>query len=513
MSHYGAVDIGSNSVRMQAAEVMMGEPPRIIAEDRDVTRLGASVFLEGVISAESMRQTCEVLARMGQALEKAKVIGLRAVATSAVRDASNQQEFLEQASRSLGAPIEVISGQEEARLIHLGVQSRWPHPHEKILIIDIGGGSAEIIQSQAGEMTAAYSKPLGAVRLTEVFLRHDPPTSLELRQLDDYILEKLGPAIREIAHGPHDRTIATAATAAAVVCAVRKVPRSKRDFADRLKASRSQLSELYKALSQKSLEQRRKIPGIGPRRAELVIAGSAVLNKFLEEFRQSALYYSAAGVRDGIIADLYLRGVGLEAGRLDREQLRAVRATAERYGVPVKHADKVAAMAATLFESLLPLHRLPVPLGRLLQAAAYLHDVGHFISDTRHHKHSYYVVVNSDLPSFTERERLMIANLCRYHRKAMPDANHDNYKLLTAEEQTQLAAMIPLLRLADSLDLGREQRVENVKVRMDNGAVELELVSSGDVELEEWAARRVDAVFQQVYGRPLAVRASSRENA
>ncbi len=513
MSYYGAVDIGSNSVRMQAAEVMMGEPPRILAEDRQVTRLGSSVFLQGEISAEAMRQTCEVLARMAQTLEKAKVIGVRAVATSAVRDARNQQEFLEQAARSLGAPVEVISGQEEARLIHLGVQSRWPHPAEKILIIDIGGGSVEIIQSQAGEMTAAFSKPLGAVRLTEVFLRNDPPTPLELRQLDDYILEKLGPAIREIGRSPHDRTIATAATAAAVVCAVRKVPRSKRDSADRLKASKSQLNSLYEALSQSSLEQIRKIPGIGPRRAELIIAGSAVLRRFLEDFRQSALYYSAAGVRDGIIADLYLRGVGMEAGRLDREQLRAVRAMAERYGVPVKHADKVAAMAGALFESLRPLHRLPVPLGRLLQAAAYLHDVGHFISDTRHHRHSYYVVINSDLPGFTERERLMIANLCRYHRKAMPNASHENCAMLTADEQGQLAGMIPLLRLADSLDLGREQRVENVKVRMDNGKVELELVSSGDVELEEWAVRRVEPVFQQVYGYPLAVRTSSRENA
>jgi exopolyphosphatase/guanosine-5'-triphosphate,3'-diphosphate pyrophosphatase len=179
----------------------------------------------------------------------------------------------------------------------------------------------------------------------------------------------------------------------------------------------------------------------------------------------------------------------------------------------VKHADKVAAMASALFESLHPLHRLPVPLGRLLQAAAYLHDVGHFISDTRHHRHSYYVVVNSDLPGFTERERLMIANLCRYHRKAMPNASHDTYKLLTPEEQSQLTSMIPLLRLADSLDLSREQRVDNVKVRMDNGKVELELVSRGDVELEEWAARRVDPVFQEVYGHPLGVRTSSRENA
>jgi exopolyphosphatase/guanosine-5'-triphosphate,3'-diphosphate pyrophosphatase len=168
-------------------------------------------------------------------------------------------------------------------------------------------------------------------------------------------------------------------------------------------------------------------------------------------------------------------------------------------------------MAVTLFESLLPLHRLPVSCGRLLQAAAYLHDVGHYISDTRHHKHSYYVVANSDLAGFTDRERLIVANLCRYHRKALPAPNHDNYKTLDAEERNQITSLIPLLRLADSLDLGREQRVEQVHVQLDNGKVGLALDSSGDIELETWAAQRVDPVFQEVYGRPLAVYRGRKE--
>jgi len=511
MSYYGAVDIGSNSVRMQAAEVIGGEPARILAEDRQVTRLGASVFREGVISPDAMRQTGEVLARMAKVLQEHKVIGVRAVATSAVRDARNQEEFLEMARQALGAPVEVISGQEEARLIHLGVQARWPHPKEKILIVDIGGGSVEIIQSRAGDLTAAFSKPLGAVRLTEVFLQHEPPTAAELRALDEYIQEKLAPALDVIGTSPHDRTVATAATAAAVVCAVRKVPRSKREQVDRFKASKPQLDKLFSSLAKKNLEQRRKIAGIGPRRAELIVAGCAVLRRFLEEFQQPALYYSAAGVRDGVIADLYMRGVGMEAGRLSRDQLRAVRAMAERYSVPLKHADKVAAMAVTLFESLRPLHRLPVSCGRLLQAAAYLHDVGHYISDTRHHKHSYYVVANSDLAGFTDRERLIVANLCRYHRKALPAPNHDNYKTLDADERNQITSLIPLLRLADSLDLGREQRVEEVRVQLDNGKVGLALDASGDIELETWAAQRVDLVFQQVYGRPLAVYRGTKE--
>ena len=511
MSNYGAVDIGSNSVRMQAAEMMTGEPPRILAEGRQVTRLGTSVFLNGAISAEAMQETCAVLARFAETMNKAQVIGVRAVATSAVRDAGNQQEFLARSREALGVPVEVISGQEEARLIHLGVQARWPHPRETILIVDIGGGSAELIQGHAGELAAAYSKPLGAVRLTELFLQNDPPTPLQLRRLDEYIQEKLAPAVESIGGIPYDRAIATSATAAAVVCAIRKVPRSKRDTVDRLKASKSQLDKLFDNLAKKNLEQRRKVQGVGPRRAELIVAGSAVLKRTLEELNQKSLYYCAAGVRDGIVADLHARGVGLEAGRLDREQLRAVRAMAARYAVPLKHADKVASLGSTLFELLRPVHRLPVPSGRILEAAAYLHDVGHYISDTRHHKHSYYVVANSDLPGFTERERFMIANLCRYHRKALPAAGHDNYKALDANERGQLAAMIPLLRLADSLDLGREQRVGHLDVRVNGESVEIRIESAGDIELEEWAAQRVAAAFQQAYSRSLTVKSARTE--
>src|SRR5688572_2932590 len=164
MPRYAAVDIGSNSVRMQAAEVIAGAPLNILASDREVTRLGASVFREGRISEDAMTFVCQVLKRMAAAYTALDVMGVRAVATSAVRDASNQAEFIERASAALGTPVEIISGPEEARLIHLGVQSRWPHPRQRVLVIDVGGGSAEFIVSDQGEMKEGISRPLGAVR-------------------------------------------------------------------------------------------------------------------------------------------------------------------------------------------------------------------------------------------------------------------------------------------------------------------------------------------------------------
>src|ERR1700687_2211158 len=213
MPRYAAIDIGSNSVRMLTAETAPGRDTKILAAERQVTRLGAGVFLNGRIPPEAIDLVCENLSRMAQIYNKLDVIGVRAVATSAVRDASNQHEFLERASEVLGTPVEIISGQEEARLIHLGVQARWPQPDKRVLIIDVGGGSAEIILGENGALSEAFSKPLGAVRLTEVFLKSDPATPVELHRLDEYIEEKLATPLRRIGVGPFDRLVATSATA------------------------------------------------------------------------------------------------------------------------------------------------------------------------------------------------------------------------------------------------------------------------------------------------------------
>ena len=505
MPRYAAVDIGSNSVRMEAAEVIPGAPPRILAAERLVTRLGESVFRTGRINQETIDFTCQVLAGMADIYRRLDVVGVRAVATSAVRDASNQVQFLELASQAVRSPVEIISGQEEARLIHLGVQARWPHPKQRVLIVDVGGGSAEFILSEKGGLAGAFSKPVGAVRLNEVFLKHDPPAAIELRQMWEYIDERLATPIRTIGAGRFDRVIATSATAAAVVCAINRVPRSDRETADRLRASARQIRKFSKHVSQLDLVHRRKIPGIGPRRAEIIIPGAAVLAEVLEGFQASSLYYSVAGVRDGIIADLAARGVGREMSHLSRDQRRIVEQTAQHYGVSLKHARKVSELAHRLFESLQPLHELPPHYGKLLEAAAYLHDIGHYVSDTRHHKHSFYLVVNSDMPGFTERERHLVAHLCRYHRKSLPAALHDGFQALSAEERRAILLLVPLLRIADSLDRSHDQRVEGMDCQIRDGRVVLSLRSSMAVDLDQWAGERAAETFRRIYERDVTM--------
>jgi exopolyphosphatase/guanosine-5'-triphosphate,3'-diphosphate pyrophosphatase len=505
MPRYAAIDIGSNSIRMEAAEIVPGQPIRVLASNRQVTRLGESVFRNGSVSEEAMQDTCLALASMAEVYRRLDVVGVRAVATSAIRDTRNQKTFLDRASQAAGTPVEIISGREEARLIHLGVEASWPQMGKAVLIMDIGGGSAEIIAAANGQLEEVFSKPLGAVRLHENFLKEDPPAPQQLHQMNEYIRQKLDGAVRRLGHGKWDRIIATSATASTVASAVARVPRSQRDEIDRLRVSTAQVRKLYDKLSGLGLAERRKVTGIGPRRAEIIVPGIGVLLEFLREFRLPAVYYSRAGVRDGIIADLAARNVGAERSRLSPDQRREVENMGRRYGVPLNHARKIADISHLLFTALQPLHKLRPGYGKLLEAAAYLHDVGHFVSDANHHKHSWYVVANSDLAGFTQRERVLIAGLCRYHRGSLPSAGHGAYQSLTAEEQRVMMRLLPILRLADSLDRSHDQRIRGVDCRLREGPVVLQVHSRGDIDLEQWAAERAATAFQQVYQRPIAV--------
>jgi exopolyphosphatase/guanosine-5'-triphosphate,3'-diphosphate pyrophosphatase len=272
-----------------------------------------------------------------------------------------------------------------------------------------------------------------------------------------------------------------------------------------LRARTTEIRKLYAEVSGGDLAARRKIVGIGPRRAEIIVAGTAVFLRSLEMFGCLSLYYSTAGVRDGIIADLAARGVGRELSQLSREQLQVVEGMAKRYGVVLRHAKRVAFLVHRLFELLQPLHGLSPAAGKLVQAAAYLHDIGHFVSDTGHHKHSAYLVANADLPGFTNKERLTIASLCRFHRKSMPQPRHTQFQGLDADSKRMVMSLAPLLRIADALDRGHGQRVHDVHSVLKNGALNLMVEADQDADLEIWAAGEAAQAFEQVYSLPVTL--------
>jgi exopolyphosphatase/guanosine-5'-triphosphate,3'-diphosphate pyrophosphatase len=324
--------------------------------------------------------------------------------------------------------------------------------------------------------------------------------------MQKYIQERIAGPVARLGTARVDRMIATSATAAAAVCAVNRVRRSRRDRADRLQATAPQLRQLFREVSSRDSGGRAKIIGIGPKRAEIIVAGVSVLNEVVQELRLNRFYYSTAGVREGIVADLSHRQVGMEQARLSADERRSVRALGRHYGVSALHVRKVADLAGMLFQALRPLHRLPLAKGRLVEAAAYLYNIGHFVNESRHHRHSMYLVANSDLPGFEDRERIVIANLCRYHRKSLPQVSHETFQTLDPEDRNTVVLLTPLLRLAVALDQSQEQRVERVEAAVQESTVELRLFSERDVDIEQWQAEQVAAVFREAYGLPLVVR-------
>jgi exopolyphosphatase / guanosine-5'-triphosphate,3'-diphosphate pyrophosphatase len=304
MPRYAAIDVGSNSIRLLVAAVDSKGRFDTLASDRQVVRLGTGVFRDGRLSDSSMDLACRVLERMTGEYRDFKVEAVRAVGTSALRDASNQVEFVARASAIMRTPLYVISGQEEARLVQRGVQARWPELRKPVLIVDIGGGSAQLILSENGRMVEAFSKSLGAVRLTEVYLKSDPADPREIARLQKHVRDRLAGPLERFGQAGVHRMIATSSTAAAVVCAVNEIKRSRRDDADTLAATGKQVRDLFQTVSTLDLEGRAAVTGVGPRRAEIIVAGVAVLAEIMEGLRLPRLHYSIAGVRDGVVADL-----------------------------------------------------------------------------------------------------------------------------------------------------------------------------------------------------------------
>lgn len=304
MPRFAAVDIGSNSVRLEVTELLPGQPRRTLASERHVTRLGESVFRTGLVSEEALSSLCPVLRGMARTCRDLNVTRSRAVATAALRDAANQAEFVSRASAALESDVEIISGSEEARLIHVGVQAGWPGLTGRTLVVDIGGGSTELIVTRGGVLEASWSLPLGAVRLRESFLREDPPAPAALKRLQAHLDLVLTPALQTIGEVPVDFVIGTSATAAAVVSAANRIPRYRREDADRVSAPMATVRDFWDQIRVLDVSARQEIIGVGLQRAEVIVSGTAILVAILERLGVAALNYSAAGVRDGIIADL-----------------------------------------------------------------------------------------------------------------------------------------------------------------------------------------------------------------
>jgi exopolyphosphatase / guanosine-5'-triphosphate,3'-diphosphate pyrophosphatase len=517
MPTFAAIDIGSNSCRLKIASVQMHRL-KTLHEDREVTRLGESVFQTGVISPEAMASTIRALKRFHKAVQLHVADKVRVVATSAMRDARNAAAFTEWVKATTGWNVEVISGLEEGRLIHLGVVTHEVGARGRCLLIDLGGGSCEVTLSDGGRIKSMVSMPLGAVRLQEEFLRSDPPAKEDVARLKQFIDRELKRAEKKLGTPRVGLVIATSGTASALAEAsghVRKGRAASKTLAKKrlervgaLTADTSDVRRLADRLAKMNNAEREAVPGIGPRRSEIIVGGSLVYASLLERMGLRGFRYSPLGLRDGMLAQM-LAEVDLRTSvhqKIESERWAGVLEVCERYGIEQRRVEPVRQHVVELFTALARVHELPEEYRLWLEAAAMMQDVGKFMNHQGHYRHTQYIIANSEIFGFSPEQRMIVSAVARYMGKSRPDPLDRPMRWIPVEEHMNVTRAVVLLRLAVALNQDRASAVLQMKTHVYPKRVLLELVPGrGGAELEAWSLKKEAAYFREIFRRELFV--------
>ena len=509
MPTFAAVDIGANSVRLKIARLVR-QRLRLVHEDREVTRLGESVFRTGALDPHAMEHTIKVLRRFHRSSQGHDADFVRVVATSALRDSRNSRAFTDWVRAVTGWRVEIISGLEEGRLIHFGVISGTRIGVSRLLLIDLGGGSCELTLSVDGQIRSMFSLPVGAVRLTQEFLHNDPPRKSQLKQLREFVAEELSRIERRIVAGRIELAIATSGTAAALASVVAARRRSANNRNPGFVSQRA-VHALAAELQTYSLERRIALPGIGPRRAEIIVAGAIVFAELVNH-GVSGFRYSPLGLRDGLLAQMAADyGHGAQARRqIESERWNALLAAGKHYGADLRFATRVRNLALQLFNGLKSVHRLPPEYQDWLGAASMLHEVGSYLNRTGRHRHTYYIISNSEIFGYTTQQRRLIAAIARYMGKSLPAPADRALKPLPVAERERIPKAVAMLRLARALDHGRRGAVTRAQVKIEGERVFLRLQTKrGGADLELWALAKERSYFRNIFGRELLAAAES----
>ncbi len=489
------IDIGSNAMRLLVAE--FAQPARYAALEqvRTPVRLGHDVFLTGRLAQSAVDAAVAALAVYRERIDTHGVARARAVATSAVRDAENGADFVERAAAEAGVTIETITGAEEARLVHQAVRSRMALGRKKWVLADLGGGSVEVSLVDDQDVHWTVSHDMGSVRLLEeLTVAGDEPGRFR-RRLQEYTATLRIPKTRRkqlagfIATGGNIETLANLAGGEPDANGVARI---------QLPRVREQIETLAR------LSYRQRVDDLGLRedRADVILPAALVYERLCVLAGFDVIHVPNVGVKDGVVLDLADDVIerGPHRARQDQIVYSGAVALGRRFRFDLAHGRHVAALALALFDQLRELHGLGRTDRSILMAAALLHDVGVFIGYKRHHKHSLYIISQSELPGFTPTEILMVANVARYHRKGEPAEHHDPFMELSGSERGRVTRLAAMLRLADALDREHRQAVRDIRLDRSDGSVRLDLRGSGDLLLERWAVQRKAALFERTFG-------------
>lgn len=490
MSNYAVIDLGSNSVRLQIARPTE-TGYEVIYEAKEPVRLGENVFITKMLAPQAMDRTIAVLKQFAQKLEEYGVSHLNAVTTSAVRSSQNKDIFLSRVRAEIGIDIDVISGEEEGKLIGLGLLN-YPyfngHPY---LLIDIGGGSTEISYTDGESITFTQSLELGAVRLTEMFVRSDPISHHDHNNLINHIASVMNPVISQISSKYNFvgviGTSGTVAVLSSIDRANKNLPNIKgQDYL----LEKLSISSSLKKIKKLNYHDRLKIKGIDKKRAEIIVAGASVLEHFMNSTGMNNIWVSQKGLKDGLMIKLlstssvsqnvvnFIRPAELINEDIDR--------LAEKYDTDKTHSMQVSAIAVLLYEQLVS-HNLimnNVFDKFILYSAAKLHDIGHSINHINHHKHTDYIIRNS--AKLTELDAdvvLAIASVARSHRLSAKKVNEKIMERHKSKDINNILRLAAILRVADSLDREHAKHVTHIETKVMNDSLHIKL--RGEISLDE----------------------------
>lgn len=502
----GFLDLGTNSVRLLVVRLHPNGSYTLLNQQKEVIRLGEGGFVENRLEEKAIHRAVAVISRLIELARSRGAEEFVAVATSATRDASNGEDLCDRIEEITGVRIHIISGEEEARLIWLGVSSAIDLRDDKALFIDIGGGSTEIIIGDQNEPYLLRSLKLGAIRTTGTFF---PPgfegavseeTILEMRRhIDDqivHVVKKLQSFRVTRAFGSSGTILSLEAIAAAYK------PLSGSHIPGFLSAP--ELGEVIRYLSGLPLPVRQSVSGLNPERADIIIAGAVILHEILKAGGCDGVTISQRSLRDGQLVDYISKIPGFPHAEQVPVREKSVRHLGRSCHIDETHAAHITGLCLQLYDSATSqdLFSFPDSAREILKYASHLHDVGQFISFSDHHHHSFYLITHVPLLGFNQHEILLIALTARYHRKKMPRTRDDEFNELKRDERRQVRVLSLLLRIAEHLDRSHDQRVKMVELIVETDHVLLKISCDGDCSLEAWAVESDREAFQRVFRRP-----------
>ena len=509
-----AIDVGTNSFHLIVAEASRTTGRfHILDREKEHVRLGSGASDMKLLTPAAMDRALATLHRFAD-IAASFSASVRAIATSAVREADNSDQFIRRIEKETGIRLEIASGPEEGRLIHLGVLQVLPLYHKKIFLIDIGGGSTEFLIGRRRKIHYVSSQKIGSVRLTRRFFPDGRITPASLAACRAHVRGTIEPVVRDIRTIPIEDVVGTSGTFLALARLTQQTSDgpetrslngyriTRRDF-ERVRDM---------VLAARTAEERSALPGIDLHRAEILPAGVVILEQVWAELGMEGIMVSEFAMREGIVRDTIEKSKARRPVPILTDIQRAsVAHMLEQYQTEKNHSEHVAKLALTIFDQTAELHGFSSTERNYLEVAALLHEVGLHISHSQHHRHSYYLIRHSDIVGYTEREKEIVANIARYHRKSHPKEKHAEFRKLTQGEKETVRKLSAILRIADGLDRRHSSSVRTVSVerRRDTVLLSVHPKRSPKLEIELWGANLKKELFEEVFGVTVTISAAN----